>query len=280
MGSVTASTLVAESFGDILDDFSQIRAANIAYLIPTAFVCYDYLLTSGREVQYIWRRGFSGPALLFYTLRYATLCNVFFAVTDIKPWANMSDHVVLVIVIVLGLAGPAIVLFTFTEMNVGTITLASSDVLACGYDNLLPDVVYEKGLTMVFLRDGTAYFLVLLIANLVGLSLIRQINLLEPASTWISALTAIMTWRFILDLHEADDTRRGSCATGSICGADTAATARSFSDLVFRTEAQSEGVFGVLIVGGETCVVEEDVHGSGEGVEAREPGVVCGDAHV
>lgn len=60
---------------------------------PVAFVCYDYLLTSGREVQYIWRRGFSGPALLFYTLRYATLCNVLFAVTDLKPWANMSDHV-------------------------------------------------------------------------------------------------------------------------------------------------------------------------------------------
>lgn len=90
-----------------------------------------------------------------------------------------------------------------------------------------------------------------------------------------------MTWRFILDLHEADDTRRGSSATGSICGADTTATARSSPDLIFRTEAQSGGVFGVLIADGEACVVEEDMHGSGEGVEASEPGVVvCGDAHV
>ncbi|OJT03491.1 hypothetical protein TRAPUB_5910 [Trametes pubescens] len=84
-----------------------------------------------------------------------------------------------------------------------------------------------------------------------------------------------MTWRFILDLHEADDARRGSSPAGSICGADTAAAVRSFPDLVFRTE--SPGVFGALIGDSEAYVVEEEnMHGSGEGVEAREPGMGVG----
>lgn len=58
-----------------------------------AFVVYDYLLTSGREIRYIWRRGFSGPAILFYVMRYSALANAIFVVIDLKPWATMTDHV-------------------------------------------------------------------------------------------------------------------------------------------------------------------------------------------
>ncbi|KAH9899287.1 hypothetical protein C8Q73DRAFT_313597 [Cubamyces lactineus] len=66
----------------------------------------------------------------------------------------------------------------------------------------------------ILARDGTLYFVVLLLANLVGLSLVKSFELIQPMSTWIAILTAIMTSRFILDLHEAADPRAGhdACA--------------------------------------------------------------------
>ncbi|KAI0631153.1 hypothetical protein C8Q77DRAFT_1159851 [Trametes polyzona] len=58
----------------------------------------------------------------------------------------------------------------------------------------------------ILMRNGTLYFVVLLLTNIVGLGLSRRIELIEPMSTWIAILTAILTSRFILDLHNAADT--------------------------------------------------------------------------
>ncbi|KAI0646485.1 hypothetical protein C8Q79DRAFT_1118915 [Trametes meyenii] len=55
---------------------------------------------------------------------------------------------------------------------------------------------------------------VLLAVNIIELCFIREINLLESSSNWLSALTAITTVRFILDLHEAENT---------LCGVDGSA---------------------------------------------------------
>lgn len=58
-----------------------------------------------------------------------------------------------------------------------------------------------------------------------------------------------MTWRFVLDLHEADDAWRSGSAIDSARENSTTGTPHwSFpEELVFRTEAQSVGVFGAII---------------------------------
>ncbi|EFI27848.1 hypothetical protein CC1G_14341 [Coprinopsis cinerea okayama7 len=41
-------------------------------------VYYDYLLTLGREVQYVWRRKFHVLTVIFFFCRYSTISNVVF----------------------------------------------------------------------------------------------------------------------------------------------------------------------------------------------------------
>ncbi|KAI0674492.1 hypothetical protein C8Q78DRAFT_598928 [Trametes maxima] len=113
----------------------------------------------------------------------------------------------------------------------------------------------------VFMRDGTMYFLVLLALNIVGLCLTRVFDLLEPSSTWISAVTAVMTVRFILDLHEADNARRAGMSGLTSCQLDVSIGAiPSHPSLVHRTQVHGNTVYDAVIV--TTYHAEE---GSGEG---------------
>ncbi|KAI0674491.1 hypothetical protein C8Q78DRAFT_598927 [Trametes maxima] len=76
------------SSGDIVDAYYWAR---IAYFVPLTVICYDFVLTLGRERQHIWRRGFSRSVLLFYAARYSALSNALFVVLDLTHWPTMSD---------------------------------------------------------------------------------------------------------------------------------------------------------------------------------------------
>ncbi|CDO70386.1 hypothetical protein BN946_scf184999.g26 [Trametes cinnabarina] len=73
-----------------------------------------------------------------------------------------------------------------------------------------PLVSIKTTVADILMRDGALYFAILLVANVIGLGTIRSFSLIQPMSTWIGILTAIMTSRFILDLHEAADPRMES----------------------------------------------------------------------
>ncbi|EIW55125.1 uncharacterized protein TRAVEDRAFT_51249 [Trametes versicolor FP-101664 SS1] len=66
----------------------------------------------------------------------------------------------------------------------------------------------KSTVTSILMRDGVLYFGVLLIANLIGLIIVRFFVFIQPINTWIAMLTSIMTSRFILDLREAADPGR------------------------------------------------------------------------
>ncbi|OSC97814.1 hypothetical protein PYCCODRAFT_1376413, partial [Trametes coccinea BRFM310] len=89
-----------------------------------ALFCYDYCLTAGREVQLVWRRGFSTSTVLFFGVRYPAVFSTIFVVMDMTSWKGMSDWVmfsglrvyalwdrntwILVAVLLLGMVNPAI----------------------------------------------------------------------------------------------------------------------------------------------------------------------------
>ncbi|KAI0634882.1 hypothetical protein C8Q77DRAFT_1054282, partial [Trametes polyzona] len=274
------------------------RHATMTYFACSALLSYDYILTFGREVNHIWRRGFSSSALLFYAARYSAFFNIAFAVMDLSPWPSMTayalsarNRVVLVVVLVLGIVNPALVLVctglfvlrpvvtmitraatttrfptSNTRRMIGARlsgVLVDAVVLAITWKRLWSATRRESApqttpatFTSVLLRDGAFLDVVaLLIANLIGLFFIRDIDLLEPASTWISALTAIMTWRFILDLHEADDAMCDAANTGVAStmpggaggGRGGVGGGTTLPELVFCTDAQSAGVFGAIV---------------------------------
>ncbi|OBZ67925.1 hypothetical protein A0H81_12162 [Grifola frondosa] len=63
----------------------------------------------------------------------------------------------------------------------------------------------------ILMRDGTMYFLILLVINIAGLVMNRPFNgsYIYAMSTWIAIITAIMMCRFMLHLHEADSNISG-----------------------------------------------------------------------
>ncbi|KAI0646486.1 hypothetical protein C8Q79DRAFT_926435 [Trametes meyenii] len=308
---------------DIVDAYYWTYIGRIAYFVPMTIICYDFLLTLGRERQHIWRRGFSRSVLLFYAARYSALSNAPFVVIDLTHWPTMSDSSksiscgiitrvqmvldivllvasgvfsalrvyalsgrklwLLVTIMSLALVNPAIVIRTFADMAISSYILDGTDLRACSYYSQMPDIAYEKPpkfLTMieglagarlsnvlvdlvvllitwarmwpatreaaslnftskfasVFMRDGTMYFLVF--------------DLLEPSSTWISAVTAVMTVRFILDLHEADNARRAGTSglTAQSCQDVSIGAIPSFSNSLRNTRALGNTVYDAMII--------------------------------
>ncbi|KAH9855385.1 hypothetical protein C2E23DRAFT_815610 [Lenzites betulinus] len=110
----------------------------------------------------------------------------------------------------------------------------------------------------ILTRDGTMYFVVLLIANLIGLGLSRHIELVEPMSTWTAILTAILTSRFILDLHKAAD-GLGVAADAALTDLSTLPTLM-FHTRTFPTEHMygKNSVYGTVIPAIPTTATTED----------------------
>ncbi|OBZ67946.1 hypothetical protein A0H81_12106 [Grifola frondosa] len=52
------------------------------YYTATALFCYDYILTFGSEVQFMWRSKLSIAAIVFYVVRYAALFNTLFTILE------------------------------------------------------------------------------------------------------------------------------------------------------------------------------------------------------
>ncbi|OBZ67950.1 hypothetical protein A0H81_12103 [Grifola frondosa] len=82
----------------------------------------------------------------------------------------------------------------------------------------------------ILMRDGTIYFLTLLVLNIVDMVVNRLFvgEFIYPLSTWIAVMTAILMCRFMLDLHEVESSLSGD------------SQARSVATLVFRDEMSAE----------------------------------------
>ncbi|KAL6302674.1 hypothetical protein BKA93DRAFT_827192 [Sparassis latifolia] len=61
----------------------------------------------------------------------------------------------------------------------------------------------EAPVAAVFLSNGTAYFAILLILNVLGIAIGQDIKYVYVMFTWVNILTAVLTCRFMLDLREA-----------------------------------------------------------------------------
>ncbi|KAI0366870.1 hypothetical protein BV20DRAFT_1094260 [Pilatotrama ljubarskyi] len=259
------------SAADALEIASAVNSE--AFVAAIALYCFDYSLTLAREVERIWKLGFSVPAVIFHCVRYSALVNILFVILDQTPWKGISDmscsiivHFeialnmvllvaaavfsalrayalswqdarVLVVVLVLGLVHPAIVLgcgfspsispalyenWVLADLVVVVITVANTWSLRVQAAR----ISFRSQIMDILMRDGAIYFSVLLVANLVGLALVRSFTLIQPMSTFIATLTAIMTSRFILDLHDAADVRAGETSLTSRAGGNALSATR------------------------------------------------------
>lgn len=61
--------------------------------ILSALFWFDYSLTFPREVERIWKRGFSTPVILFYLVRYTAMMSALIIILDLAGWRGRSDSV-------------------------------------------------------------------------------------------------------------------------------------------------------------------------------------------
>jgi len=139
-----------------------------------ALLFYDYLLTLGREIEYIWAGQFSLPSMLFYIVRYSAIINTICMLAEMYPWSGLNEHscsvytaidmlttvllligtalfaamrvyalfarrlCILLMISTLGLVAPAISLYTFTH----TVTVYSSN--SCGFTVHIANAAYQR----------------------------------------------------------------------------------------------------------------------------------------
>ncbi|KAH9831005.1 uncharacterized protein C8Q71DRAFT_784054 [Rhodofomes roseus] len=86
--------------GAIDDSESYIQTVNLGsalYYSVTALCCYDYCLTLGDEIQYIWASKRTLSVLLFCGFRYPAVFNTIFVVLGANAFPSWqseyrSDH--------------------------------------------------------------------------------------------------------------------------------------------------------------------------------------------
>lgn len=58
---------------------------------PSALCCYDYCLTLGDEIQYVWRNKPSISTILFCGFRYPAVVNTVFMILGLHAWLSWQN---------------------------------------------------------------------------------------------------------------------------------------------------------------------------------------------
>ena len=59
-----------------------------------ALCCYDYCLTLGDEILYVWRKRLSISTLLFCGIRYPAVINTVFMILGLNSWPSWQSNYV------------------------------------------------------------------------------------------------------------------------------------------------------------------------------------------
>jgi len=96
---------------------------NSLYFAATALCCYDFCLTFGREVQFVWHAKQSMATLLFYCFRYPALLNTIFVVLGYLPWLNWQTTQSCVIIVIFEMAGDILILTSSARTSICSVSI-------------------------------------------------------------------------------------------------------------------------------------------------------------
>ncbi|KAL1949115.1 hypothetical protein VTO73DRAFT_10921 [Trametes versicolor] len=212
---------------EVIAAYSTATIAAACNIAAVTLVFYDYALTFDQEVRNIWRIRFSSSALLFYVARYAALFTSIWIVLNGTVWSGQNN-----------LFLPLNLLVRLTL--VARACTVASDLLVLGLTLLNtwplrahgPTLGVKTTFSQTLMRNGTLSFVVISVVNIIGLGLGKDEQLIEPMSTWTAAFTAIMTYRFLLNLHEVARVTAGNVTTQG--GHSVTFHAGQHDTLVFR----------------------------------------------
>ncbi|KAI1791888.1 hypothetical protein LXA43DRAFT_972873 [Ganoderma leucocontextum] len=212
---------------------------NVDYIgaAVSTMLAYEYFITIDDEVKYFWKRRSLGPSALFYMNRYLNLVLSIYQLIVLNPAYHRSPERLI----------PSGLLYRcVSNTDLGVTRYLSSAVSATTesqwiyheitilarisvilVDLLLVIITWtrlfkqrklglrggprEFTLTDVLLRDGTVYFLIMLLLNclhiaftVVSIFIVSSLQHLSSISIFVTPLTAILVSRFMIHLQAAD----------------------------------------------------------------------------
>ncbi|KAJ3489253.1 hypothetical protein NLI96_g2240 [Meripilus lineatus] len=213
----------------IAQKMDEMTFANCCGIAATTLLYFDCIITFEDEIKYIWQRKFTGATVVCCINRYVTLAYRTLMIIQILPWHDQPKatglryyYTIIRIVIPpppftgcavsVDLTTPVATFFTLMNEVVSIFGRAH----AIFYDALVLVLTWIKtiwikrtclklgvkaSLTTLLLRDGTIYFLLLLMLNVCNVVAIRfgRFGAL-PAITEV--ITSILISRFIINLRE------------------------------------------------------------------------------
>ncbi|RDX48635.1 hypothetical protein OH76DRAFT_1556930 [Lentinus brumalis] len=215
-----------------ISGLTLLSAENYCIVASTALLWFDFALTFTTEVRRIWRRRFTGATVVYLFTRYTALVQRIFFVLEVFLWNSTNE--------MCGRIGRVDDILTITNyLAVAFTTIAkAADVAA---DAIVITLIWVKTfgivkvssrlgvrtpLATLLLRDGTAYFLILLVPKILT---IIGYQIESPLILWLlwpyfdQVFTVIFLSRFMLDLrgiyfaeHITDDGNATGTATRSV----------------------------------------------------------------
>ncbi|KAH9918382.1 uncharacterized protein BXZ73DRAFT_80612 [Epithele typhae] len=274
-------------------------------------VCYDYFLTFDREIQYVWRRRITSASAIYIAIRYSSVATIILTLFGFFASSGQST-------LVRAFPSPNKYWTPLTPLNwqtctaitrafsaVSTVILTSSAVLVLGFANAVPSIVSTLNLSSALLYPTQPWDFLrpsdieptchVDFSQFISFRKKRKpevypydgffsewchiLRLLLVLSGSISAMTVLLTCRFILDLFEASaGARFGTAPTIHLSTVPSLRTSRS---LAFGhvggpdTTGHSQGIFDADISWRRPTEDSENVRGNPDdyGFELRvDPG--------
>ncbi|KAH9941671.1 uncharacterized protein BXZ73DRAFT_98058 [Epithele typhae] len=216
-------------------------------VVAAIAVTYDYFLTLNTEIQYVWSRKMTSAGAIYVVIRCSSLVTIILGFLDCFPWPGKSS--------------PYAAIKTRSTYDPGPhnmLTLCNADF---SHFEFFREGNAQQGLriTAAFFQNGVAYFAALLVGNIINLAFINDVQLLFNLIGALTAMTVVLTCRFILDLFEASARARFGTVPTLHLSAMVRSRSLAFAHVggVSATGA-SAGIFGADVSWGSTEESESD----------------------
>ncbi|OCH87695.1 hypothetical protein OBBRIDRAFT_837171 [Obba rivulosa] len=189
---------------NITNDIALVQSAitnNYYSLASCVFVLYDHGTTLSREIDLMWGRKWTSVTMLFYLNRFAVFAWAILQELNFLPlatlpvdgfskYAGSEDPLVAVATRTSVIAADILILFVTWSKTYGTLRNARRSDIKVPISTLL-------------LRDGTLYFIVLLVVNIMNIVGWYTDVFVETASLFSTPLSSIIITHFLLNLRQA-----------------------------------------------------------------------------
>ncbi|KAJ8487771.1 hypothetical protein ONZ51_g3950 [Trametes cubensis] len=241
-----------ETPAELIADFQTTYTYNLTFMGAVAWLGWEYLITLDREVRLVWRRKINSASVIFLLNRYIMLVQfavqlpLSFLISDeryadfmrarfdrVAPyfvWAAFSSlrayamsnrtWPIAILVYLLSIATACYNIYNFIHLvplnlpppiycipTFPGLTVTFLDQQSAARANV------KTSLLQLLLRDGTIYFVILLILNVLQI-IVRITAQANFITTFEEPLTAILISRFLMNLREIDFTRSNSRVRG------------------------------------------------------------------